>query len=86
MLVAGTFRLERFEDEGWRVGVQLGASRGWFLERRHGAFWRWSYGPGVFPAGGLPGEDEPPGGESGGVREPRRPSPSAGGAEVALEP
>ena len=84
MLIAGTFLVRR-HPEGWRVGVQLGARRGLFLDRCHGRWSTWGYGPGDFaPYASI--DRDPPDDLPGGVREPRRPSPSAGGSEVALEP
>lgn len=89
MLVLGTLLVQRRPHDGaqWRLGVQLLASRGWFLTRMEdGRLVRTSYGPHdlVTPYGGPP--DDGPGGDLGGVREPRRPPPSTGSSSIALPP
>ena len=86
MLIFGTLLAERFDAGTWRVGLQLGAQRAWFLERcGDGRLRTTRYGPSDFALTG-PAGDDPPGEAPGGVREPRRPTPPAGGASVAVDP
>ena len=81
MLLLGTFLVERRPHEGasWRLGVQWLARRAWFWTRMADGTWvRSGYGPERFHAGPSPAGE----GALGGVREPRRPTPSSDAAST----
>ena len=89
MLVLGMFLVDPKPGDGarWRLGVQLATWRGWFLTRMDdGTLVRTGYGPGDLLAPYAPFDDDGPGGDLGGVREPRRPAPSTGSSSIALPP
>jgi hypothetical protein len=72
-------------DVTWRLGIQLLAWRAWYWARLTDGSWEktvYRRGPGGRGAGGKGVDGK--GGAPGGVREPRRPSPSSGAASIEV--